>query len=304
MGSSSDSALCTDPDLLVSHRFRRFTVFTYNERDVVLYALGIGACGGDAVDDKELKYVYHGDGQHHVKVLPTFVTIFPFHSEGIKGMPDLQFDPSLMLHGQQYIEIYKTLPTNSRIQNKQAIAGLHDKGKAAIIELETSSYEQESGEVLCMNRSTLYFRGAGGFSKSSQPYSYSNYPQSQVSAVRIPKSKPAAIYEDYTKQNQALLYRLSGDHNPLHSDPMVAEIAGFDRPILHGLCSLGFAVRAVIKSFCNGEPSSVKAVFGRFLLHVYPGETLITEMWLDGSRNEDGRCSNGYVALRHIPSSL
>uniref|UniRef100_A0A1D1YC54 Enoyl-CoA hydratase 2, peroxisomal n=2 Tax=Anthurium amnicola TaxID=1678845 RepID=A0A1D1YC54_9ARAE len=312
MASSHGPASPTNPDLVISHKFPE-TTFSYSERDVALYALGIGACGGDAVDEKELKYVYHKDGQRHIQVLPTFVTLFPFHNkQGLEDVSALQFDPRLLLHGQQYLEIYKTLPTNSCIQNKVVIAGLHDKGKAAIVELQTTSYEKESGEALCMNRSTIYLRGAGGFSKSSSPYSYSNYPQSQVSTVRIPKCKPTAIYEDQTQRSQALLYRLSGDYNPLHSDPLVANIAGFNRPILHGLCSLGFAVRAVIKSFGNGEPSLVKSVFGRFLLHVYPGESLVTEMWLDGSRviyqtnaKERGRAVlTGYVVLRQIPSSL
>ncbi|XP_078448204.1 enoyl-CoA hydratase 2 [Wolffia australiana] len=300
-----------DPDSVISHKFP-VTAFKYNERDVVLYALGIGACGRDALDEKELNFVYHQDGQSRVKVLPTYVTVFTYReAPGILDLPGLEFDPRMLLHGQQYIEIYKTLPTSSSLQNKQVVAGLHDKGKAAVVELEMISYEKESGEPLCLNRSTLYLRGAGGFSKSSKPFSYSNYPEGQV-FVQVPKTKPTAMYEDNVKQDQALLYRLSGDYNPLHSDPMVAKIAGFERPILHGLCSLGFAVRAVVNVICNGEPSSVKVIFGRFLHHVYPGETLVTEMWLDGFRvtyqtkvKERGKpVLHGFVDLRQIPSSL
>ncbi|XP_072969441.1 enoyl-CoA hydratase 2, peroxisomal isoform X2 [Typha angustifolia] len=303
-----------DPDLVISHKFPE-TSFSYTERDVALYALGVGACGGDAVDEKELKYAYHRDGQEYIQVLPTFASLFPFKNGnglGLVDVPGLQYDPSLLLHGQQYMEIYRPFPSNSSILNKVAIAGLHDKGKATILELETTSYLKDSGEILCMNRSTVYLRGAGGFSDSSRPYSYASYPANQVDRVSVPKSKPSIVYEDHTQVSQALLYRLSGDYNPLHSDPMVARVAGFTRPILHGLCTLGFAVRSIIKSFCNGDPTAVKSIFGRFLLHVYPGETLVTEMWPEGPRviyqtkvKERNRAVlSGYVLLKHIPSSL
>ncbi|KAK1321481.1 Enoyl-CoA hydratase 2, peroxisomal [Acorus calamus] len=184
-------------------------------------------------------------------VLPTFAALFPFRSkQDASDVAGLRFDPKLLLHGQQYIEIYKPFPSNACVENKVAIAGLHDKGKATILELETISYEKESGEVLCMNRSTIYLRGAGGFSKSSPPYSYSNYPTGQVARVTIPTRVPSKVYEDCTQQSQALckscimvgvtfvhltlvlalrdalLYRLSGDYNPLHSDPMVGRVAG------------------------------------------------------------------------------
>ncbi|GJS47959.1 enoyl-CoA hydratase 2, peroxisomal, partial [Tanacetum coccineum] len=126
--------------------------YTYSERDVALYALGIGACAKDALDDKELKYVYHEDGQQSIQVFPTFAALF---SNGLTSqlgqLPGFSFDPRLLLHGQQYIEIYKPLPSNCSMQNKASIVGLHDKGKAAILEVEVLSYEKETGEPLCMN---------------------------------------------------------------------------------------------------------------------------------------------------------
>ncbi|XP_040383563.1 enoyl-CoA hydratase 2, peroxisomal-like [Oryza brachyantha] len=307
-------AAAVDPEVVLSHRFPEVS-FAYDERDVALYALGVGACGRDAVDDKELHLVYHRDGQPHIKALPTFASLFPNKNSnglGIVDVPGLNFDASLLLHGQQYIEIYKPIPSCASVVNNVKVAGLHDKGKATILEIETKTHVKDSGEVLCMNRSTIYLRGAGGFSDSSRPYSYTSYPTNQVSRISIPNSAPSALYEDQTQQSQALLYRLSGDYNPLHSDPTVAQVAGFTRPILHGLCSLGFATRAVIKSFCNGDPAAVKSIFGRFLLHVYPGETLVTEMWLEGQRvlyqtkvKERNRAVlSGYVLLKHTPSSL
>lgn len=289
--------------------------FSYSERDVAIYALGVGACAGDAVDEKELKYVYARDGQQFIQVLPTFGSLFPFKNTNglaLSDVPSLDFDPRLLLHAQQYIEIYKPFPSNCTVKNKTTIAGLHDKGKAAIVEVETTSYVEETGEVLCLNRSTTYLRGAGGFSKSSKPYSYASYPADQVSFASVPKQKPSVIHEDRTQQSQALLYRLSGDYNPLHSDPMIASIAGFNRPILHGLCTLGFAVRAIINSVCEGDPNAVRSIFGRFLLHVFPGESLITEIWIQGPRviyqtkvkERDRAVLSGYVMLKHIPSSL
>ncbi|WVZ65762.1 hypothetical protein U9M48_015075 [Paspalum notatum var. saurae] len=304
MATRSKPSAAVDPEVVLAHKFPEVS-FHYDERDVALYALGVGACGDDAVDEKELHFVYHRDGQPHIKVLPTFVSLFPNKNGnglGFVNVPGLNFDASLLLHGQQYIEIYRQIPSYSSVVNKVKVAGLHDKGKATILELETTTSLKESGEILCMNRSTIYLRGAGGFSDSSRPYTYATYPANQVSRISIPNSAPSA----------ALLYRLSGDYNPLHSDPAIAQVAGFTRPILHGLCTLGFAARAVIKSFCNGEPTAVKSIFGRFLLHVYPGETLSTEMWLDGQKvhyqtkvKERNRAAlSGYVLLQHIPSSL
>lgn len=301
-----------DPQLVISHKFNEQTV-TYTERDAAIYALGVGACVKDALDDKELKFVYHPDGQECIQVLPTFAALFSYGFLSQVGqLPGFEFDPRLLLHGQQYIQIYKPLPPNACIQSKASISGLHDKGKAAIIELDILSYEKQTGDLVCMNRTTVYLRGAGGFSKSSQPYSYTSYPSNQTSTSRIPKSQPFALFEECTQPSQALLYRLSGDYNPLHSDPKVAEIAGFSRPILHGLCTLGFAVRAVIKCICGGDQNMIKNISGRFLLHVYPGETLITEMWLDGLRvlyqvkvKERSRVVlSGVIDLNRLSSSL
>ncbi|KAK6939035.1 MaoC-like dehydratase domain [Dillenia turbinata] len=223
-------------------------------RDAALYALGIGACAQNAMDMKELKYVYHENGRQFIQVLPTFAAVFPLGST-LEQLPGLmQFDPRLLLHGQQYMEIYKLLPSGGCVKNKTRIAGLHDKGKAAVIEVEILNYEENFSEPL----TTVYFCGAGGFSESSHSYSYSAYPVKE--AVKILKTQPFATFKDHTQQSQAcnvniaLLYRLSGDYNLLHSDPKLAEVAGLDghlyfvrfsRPILHGLCTLGFAVRVI-----------------------------------------------------------
>ncbi|XP_065847382.1 enoyl-CoA hydratase 2, peroxisomal [Euphorbia lathyris] len=301
-----------DPDRALAHKYPE-TTYSYTERDAVIYALGVGACGRDAIDADELKFVYHENGQQHIQVLPTFAALFSLGSmEDGLDLPGLQFDPRLLLHGQQYIEVYKPFPSNASLINKVSLAGLHDKGKAAILEIETKSYLKESGELLCMNRLTAFLRGAGGFSNSGHPFSYSNYPTNQVPVVKIPKKQPFAVFEDSVQPSQALLYRLSGDYNPLHSDPTIAKIAGFSRPILHGLCTLGFAVRAITKCICRGDATNIKSISGRFLLHVYPGETLVTEMWFEGLRviyqvkvKERNRAVlSGFVDIHRLASSL
>ncbi|KAG6538501.1 hypothetical protein ZIOFF_003624 [Zingiber officinale] len=507
---SNPSSSTIDPELVISHRprfaiqkglFRKLSdslppsrfmksahfisfdflprLFVIVNRDVALYALGIGTCSGDAVNEKELSYVYHKSGQKFIKAYNLWAkwanlrsgkfTVPPtarhrnhdqnlrFHlpldigtttntdttgrceltSLGLEGIHGLQYDPRLLLHGQHYIEIYRPLPSNSCVLNQFKVAGLHDKGKATIIELETTSYIKESGEVLCMNRSSIYLRGSGGFSSASQPYSYKTYSDSQPSRFSIPKHQPTAIFEETTQLSQLigntpltnggfgslefsknssgttilmplplelrllhlktlpplhlktilllLLYlshlslslhflsmtrsssftrvqqefnlelRRQGAlvekslvdsllaccrtkiHIVLHggwkprpswlgnvvgrfvvlcswfflvlavlqvvmvfwgrcqkhlalvvsrmlswsreglnrscSRSLDGDLEGgrtwFARPILHGLCTLGFAVRAIVSSFCDGEATAVKNIFGRFLLHSY-----------------------------------
>jgi hypothetical protein len=172
MATSSKPAAAVDPEVALAHRFPEVS-FDYDEREVALYALGIGACDDDAVDGKELHFVYHRDGQPHIKVLPTFVSLFPNKNSnglGFVDVPGLNFDASLLLHGQQYIEIYRPIPSSASVVNKVKVAGLHDKGKATILELETTTSLRESGEILCMNRSLrcpYYFTDHHNLQKSS-----------------------------------------------------------------------------------------------------------------------------------------
>ncbi|PWZ15218.1 Enoyl-CoA hydratase 2, peroxisomal [Zea mays] len=217
-----------DPAMVLSHKFPE-VAYEYDERDVALYALVVGACNADAADEKELQLVYHRDGQSSIKVLPTFISALNAKTGDrfYMDVPGLHYDPTLLLHGQQYIEIYKPIPSRANVANKIKIAGLHDRGKAAILEVETLTCLEGSGEVLCMNRSTIYLRGAGGFSNSSQPFSYATYPSNEVSNVTFSDSTPFAVYEDRIQKSQALLCGLSGYFHPLHSDPTFAQAAGY-----------------------------------------------------------------------------
>ncbi|KAK3038876.1 hypothetical protein RJ639_028598 [Escallonia herrerae] len=273
--------------------------FRRHSRITKVYALGVGACARGAVDKNELKYVYHQDGQQFIQVLPTFASLLALeYSSHLADLPGLSYDPRLLLHGQQYIEIYRPLPSSCCVR----FLITSSECKAAVVDYEVVSYEKESGKPLCMNRMSVYLRGAGGFSKSSQPISYAKYPANQILASKVPNRQPFT----------ALLYRLSGDYNPLHSDPTIAEVAGFSRPILHGLCTLGFAIRAIIKCICGGDPNLIKAISGRFLLHFYPGETLITEMWLEGLRvlyqvkvkERNRTVLSGFVDISRLSSAL
>lgn len=251
----------------------------------------MGAAAADACNPAELAFVYHPDGQSAIKVLPTFAVLFPSKFvEVLQHIPGLHHDTNLLLHGEQYLEIYKPLPTSANIESSIRISGLHDKGKAAIVELETLSRNKDTGDVLCMNRNTIFLRGAGGFSTSGKPYSFSDRTPPKAGAPKkgtseVADEKPDFVFEDRIQESQALLYRLSGDYNPLHADPAFARKAGFPRPILHGLCTLGYATRAVVTCLCGGDPTRVQSVQGRFMLHVFPGETLVTEMWMDKVHN-------------------
>jgi len=275
-----------NPQQVLAFQFPEMNL-TYTERDVALYALGVGAAGADPCDQLELPFARP---QPSMKVLPTFAVLFPGKTvEILQKIPGLHYDPNLLLHGEQYLEIYQPLPANAIIHNRLRISGLHDKGKAAILELETLSRD-EGGNVLCLNRNTIFLRGAGGFSTSGNAYSFSDRTSSAVGSGSnvTPKKgsltgdrEPDFVFEDRTLPSQALWYSLSGDTNPLHSDPAYAKKAGFSRPILHGLCTFGYATRAVVACLCGGDPNMVQSMQGRFLLHVFPGETVITEMWAD-----------------------
>ncbi len=245
------------------------TQSSYTERDTSLYALSIGA-SADPTDVNDLPFVYELSGKGH-KAFPTMAVTFPFEFlPQLFEIPGFTVNPMMIVHGEQYFELKRPLPTAAILTNQARISHVYDKGSGALMIMETSTLDEE-GEEIALNRSSFFVRGIGGFGGDRGPSGKINVP---------PDRALDATFQDHTQPNQALLYRLnsSGDRNPLHADPQMAAFGGFDRPILHGLCTYGFAARAVLKQFANNDVGRFKNMQARFSKHVFPGETLITEI--------------------------
>jgi 3-hydroxyacyl-CoA dehydrogenase/3a,7a,12a-trihydroxy-5b-cholest-24-enoyl-CoA hydratase len=257
---------------------------SYDERDLALYALGVGAAT-DPNDDEGLRLVYEGYGGG-MKALPTYAVIpgtnaiLGFAKEGITA-PGLNYGFDRVLHGEQYIELTRPLPLTATLTTKGAVKDIWDKGKGALVVTTLDSYDEE-GDLLIKSEMTAFIRGAGGWGGDRGPSADINVP---------PSREPDEVVEDSIPENQALLYRLSGDWNPLHADPGMAKAFGFERPILHGLCTFGYAGRRVLEKFApEGNPDFFKSIKVRFADNVYPGDTLITEMWKESDQRIVFQC--------------
>ena len=271
-GPSKGGNQFLDVDAALGYKYPEFTS-SYDERDVSLYALGVGAAK-DPTDERDLQLVYELSGKG-MKVLPSFGVVpaismvFTQAKSGITA-PGLNFGLDRVLHGEQYTELKRPLPTKGKLTTKATIKDIFDKGKGALVITEFVTYD-EHGDELLRNQLTTFVRGAGGWGGDRGPSAEVNVP---------PDRAPDKVIEDKTSENQALLYRLSGDWNPLHADPGFAKAFGFKQPILHGLCSFGYATRHVAQAFApDGNPDYVKSIKARFASTVLPGETLVTEMW-------------------------
>ena len=261
------------PDIL--HEFTPAIDFAYSEKDVMLYALGIGL-GSDPMDARELRFVT----EPALQVFPTAVTVLSNPPGFIAtpatipdGMRLSSFDRVKVLHGEQKVELHRRLPTSGNFTVDARTIEAVDKGadKGAIVIVERLLRDAE-GHIVATVTSTIFARGDGGFGGSSS----SNAP-----IHLIPDRPPNFTVELPTRRDQALLYRLSGDYNPIHSDPATAAKAGFPRPILHGLCTYGLTCRAVVQATgCDVEDVVSHQV--RFSSPVFPGETITVEIWRDG----------------------
>lgn len=254
---------------------------SYQADDVILYHLGIGA-GFAATDPHELEYTF----EKNLKVLPSFAVVAassmssrlqrPAGGGGIGGMgkvPGLSFNPAMLLHGEQETLIHQPLPTAATFTTEGRIADIFDKGKAALVIVENVSRDAE-GEPLFTNRMSLFLRGEGGFGGPSGP---------KAGNVR-PERAPDGVVESRTLPQQALLYRLNGDKNPLHADPEFAKMGGFDKPIIHGLCSYGVVCKAVVDDALGGDTTQVAGYAARFAGVGFPGETYVTSWWREGGQ--------------------
>jgi acyl dehydratase len=245
------------------------TTWSWDADTVILYHLGLGA-GVPPTDDGELEYTYEA----RLKVLPSFGVLPVFDALfGMVTLDGIQINPMMLLHGEQGLTIHKPLPTAATVSNKARIEGVYDKGKGALIVVDTESRD-EAGDLLATNRFSAFVRGEGGFGGPSGP----------APGNEAPDRQPDAVAESPTMVQQALLYRLSGDKNPLHADPNMAALGGFDRPILHGLCSYGIVCKAVVDTMLDGDVTAVTGYDARFSGVVFPGETIVTRMWREGDR--------------------
>jgi acyl dehydratase len=243
---------------------------SWEQDDVILYHLGCGAGYQKPTDKKELEYTYEAN----LKVLPSFGVIPVFGAMGgMAGVPGIEINFMMVLHGEQDLEIHRPIPTSAKVVNQPRIAGIYDKGKAALIVIEVDT-TLESGEKLFTNRFGIFARGEGGFGGEPGPKTANN----------APERAPDLIVESPTMPQQALIYRLSGDKNPLHADPDFAKMGGFDTPILHGLCSYGIVCKAAVDGMLDGDVNKVARYQARFSGVFYPGETMVTSMWKEGNQ--------------------
>lgn len=242
-------------------------VFTYTDRETMLYALGVGF-GRDPMNEAELPFVY----ENGLKTVPTLATVIAWGQRTI-GQAGINY--LMVVHGEQRLTVHKPLPASATIVADERVSGAVDKGagKGALIFTEKVIRLKDTNEKLCTVGGTIFARGDGGFGGPST---------GAIEPHPIPERKADVVHEADTRADQALLYRLSGDRNPLHSDPKIATMAGFPRPILHGLCSYGTACRSVLATVCKYDHTLITGFDVRFSSPVFPGETIVTEMWKDG----------------------
>jgi acyl dehydratase len=248
----------------------RSTEISWTREDVLLYHLGIGA-GVPATDPGELRYTL----ESRLHVLPSFATVAGAGTPGVisgLSMPGVDVDLARVLHGGQALTLHRPLPVAGTATATSRIAAVYDKGTAAVLVLRTEAAGAEG--PLWTEDAQIFVRGEGGWGGDRGP----------TARPQPPAGKPDRIVERHLREDQALLYRLSGDWNPLHADPAFAERAGFERPILHGLCTYGVTLKAVVDTVLGGDVSRVRSYATRFTGVVFPGETLRIRMWASAAR--------------------
>jgi acyl dehydratase len=264
------------PDILEQKTAPR--TFSYGDKDVMLYALGIGM-GRDPMDARELDFTY----EKNLKVVPTAATVLaaagprqgrtpPQVPEG-RRVSEINF--LMVVHGEQKVELHQPLPVSGTFTAESRTVGAYDKGKdkGAVIVNETV-WRDEAGEKVATLTGSTFARGDGGFGGPTE-----GAPEPHA----VPSRKPDLSVDIDTRPDQALLYRLNGDRNPLHSDPEVAKRAGFPRPILHGLCTYGITCRAVLQAITDYDPNQILSHQARFSAPVFPGDTITVDLWRDGT---------------------
>jgi acyl dehydratase len=274
------TAMALDYDKLMRMKLEA-TRQTYSRKDTILYALGVGVGAKDPLDVGELKYVY----EQQLLALPTLAVTL---AGGPMRLADPEFGINfrLLLHAEQSLQLHRPLPVEGTVSSEMTIDEIYDKGaaKGAVLYMTRKLFNAASGDLLVTMGTVAFLRGDGGFGGKSD-------------GAPKPRAVPMDRAADLTAElpatvNQALIYRLAGDHNPLHIDPQVAHAAGFERPILHGLCVYGMAGRSLIKVLCGDDPTRLRRLDVRFTHPVFPGEPLRADIW----RHQGGDASFRVVA--------
>jgi acyl dehydratase len=240
---------------------------SWTSKDALLYAIGVGAGLGDPL--RELEFSTENSEGIEQQVLPTYGVLLA-QAGASRSLGD--FDRAMLVHAEQYVELHRPLPVAGTVRTATTVTGIYDKGSGALVESESVAVDADSGEPVITSRTGTFIRGEGGFGGergSSAPW-------------QLPDRAPDHKVVEPTRPEQALLYRLSGDRNPLHVDPRFAARGGFSRPILHGLCTYGFTGRVLLHELCGSDPARFISMSGRFSAPVLPGESLVVSIWLDG----------------------
>ncbi|AEA25126.1 MaoC/PaaZ C-terminal domain-containing protein [Pseudonocardia benzenivorans] len=238
---------------------------SWDSKDALLYAVGVGAGLGDPT--RELEFTTENSDGVEQRVLPTFAVLLSQAPPPSFG----EFDRAMLVHAEQHLVLHRPVPVEGTVTARARVVGVHDKGSGALVTIEATAV-LDGGEPLATNRSAVFIRGEGGFGGDRGP----------KQAWSPPDRAPDHTVTYATRPEQALLYRLSGDRNPLHSDPTFAAKGGFDTPILHGLCTYGVTGRALVATVCGGDPDRLTAMSGRFSATVLPGQSLTVDAWRDG----------------------
>lgn len=241
--------------------------FSWSDRETMLYALGIGM-GADPMDERELPFVYERD----LRAVPTLASVVAWGA----GPGRMDINRVLVVDGERNITFHQPMPGCASITADSRVLGVYDKGKekGAVIMNETVLRDKTSGEKIATLVSSTFARGDGGFGGPTE---------GQPEPHKVPDRKPDVSVDMTTQPNQALLYRLCGDRNPLHADPEFAKRAGFPRPILHGMCTYGITCRAVLQTYATYDPTRFKSHAARFSAPVFPGEVITVDLWKDGN---------------------
>jgi acyl dehydratase len=240
----------------------------WTSKDCLLYAVGVGAGADDPA--QELAFTTENSQDVDQRALPTMAVVLGVGGGAFGALGP--FNPAMLVHGEQSISLTREIPVEGEIESISEIVGIYDKGSGALVVLESASTLVGDGAPLFTSRSGLFIRGEGGWGGDRGP----------SSTFAVPDRTPDHEVTYPTRTDQALTYRLSGDRNPLHSDPKFAAMAGFPRPILHGLCTYGFTGRALLHTLCGGDPARFRSMSGRFSSPVFPGEALTVRVWREG----------------------